>query len=413
MKTVYSRKLVWLATALVAGATPSYAEPKRDEQPRPTESVKAMEPYEASLLKTPVFTFDKLFALALEHKDDEYFHHVTFSQDNRTLAAVREHGHESTVITVWDLDRRKLLHTLPYPYDVRNSVVSLTFVPPGDRLIASSADVNKVLVWDVLHGRLIRTWDLGGRQSNGVNGSAAFSDGNRILCCARDGLFVWDLKTDIRTKLPLDEHVPLTDYGKKRGIPGQCLRAAFTADGSRFATTITDAAFFLPRILFWDTKTCRVAGVIPVSPVLGYQFAFAPDGTSVAATYYDASIDDSEPVGVWDALAEKRVLSGQIFNWGTLHLAYTQDSKYLFAAGINRTASMPDGKPSLGVWEVASGRLVGCLESGALHFALSPNNKLLAVPNGGEISIYSVQLTGLNLTPSSNDKTEGDYDEMR
>jgi len=161
---------------------------------------------------------------------------------------------------------------------------------------------------------------------------AAFPDGKRVLCCARSGLIVWHLDSNTQETLPMDEQVPLAEPGKNRPVPRHCCSVAFAADGSRFATTVTDASF-APRILVWDAKTCRVILVIPVRS--GGSMAYAPDGSSLAALD-NASNTEGNSVALWDATTGKKLVAGQVFDWALYDLAYTRDSKYLLLAGQHK-----------------------------------------------------------------------------
>ena len=354
------------------------------------------------LPSAPPIRFDRLFKL--EGTWGYGFRALAFSQDGRTLAATRFGGCKIPDVTLWDVGKRKLLHVLPHP---GRDVGAIAFVPPGDRLVTGSFGTEKVFVWEVSSGKLLDTMDPeGGPSLLGVEGLAAFPDGNRVLCCVATGLTVWDLRARARTILPLDEYVPRAP--NLPTIPRHCERVAFSADGSRFATMVSDVCF-ANRILVWDAKTCRVAGIIPVphlqpdcayAPVPHFQprLAYSPNGRTLAAVYSDPPAA-GDVIGVWDVATGRELLAGRVYDWGAHDLEYVRDGKYLLAAGMQdnpepgRNAAAP--RDAIGVWEVATGRLVGRIAPvGAMtHMAISPDNKLLAVP-GRDIDVYAIEYAG-------------------
>jgi WD40 repeat protein len=257
-----------------------------------------------------------------------------------------------------------------------------------------------VFLWDVRSGKLMDTLETGREPGNFITGLAAFPDGKRVICCAGSGLILWDLEAKTHKTLSLEEHAPVRDSLPPTSPP-RCHSVAFTADGSRFATTVNDVGY-APTILVWDAKTCQVTRAIPMKSG-NQKFAFAPDGTTAAADYYHPGLPHSyEPtvsrdvVGVWDTASGKKILAGRLFNWGHMDLAYTPDGKYLLAAGVHKDIIEAGGKPMIGVWDLATGKIVNSVPMpayGPLRIAISPDNKLLAVP-GRNIDIYAIEYTG-------------------
>ena len=192
--------------------------------------------------------------------------------------------------------------------------------------------------------------------------------------------------------------MPVT-RGTVTSSPRCCRSVAITADGSQFATSVT-AVDYAPRVLIWDAKSCCVTRAIPIGTSSGH-LAFAPDGTSVAADYYGKDrLQGRTPghvLGVWDPSSGTEFLAGRPFDLEFTDLVYTRDSRYLLAIG--RHMSPPDGgNVAVGVWDAKTGKLVNRISPvtntisalpGA-HMAVSPDNKLLAVP-GPEITIYAIE----------------------
>ena len=343
----------------------------------------------ASLPETPPIRFRKLFTL--EADAGRAFTRLTFSPDGKVLAASRQSADQIPDVTLWDVETRRLLHVLPNAASKGHEVAAIAFVPPGDRLVTACGGRVKALLWDVRSGALIDTLDLGRSFTFGVTGVAAFPDGKRVICCMSPGLTVWDLETKTHTMLPLDEHLPrrLQDEAVARS----CDSVAFTADGSRFATTVAMNQFaFEQRILFWDARTCRVTDVIPTPMMtMTQRFAYAPDGSTVAAAY---TTSGWMVIGVWDARSGKKLLAGPVFDTAIIDIAYTQDAKYLLVAGSHLSRFDPRYHSAIiAVWDVRTGKIVNQLPMERLmsaRMAISPDNKLLAVP-GHNMDIYAIE----------------------
>jgi DNA-binding beta-propeller fold protein YncE len=252
--------------------------------------------------------------------------------------------------------------------------------------------LNKVFLWDVRTGKLLDALDTGGRATFGVTGLAAFPDGKRVIACVTTGLTVWDFESKSSTTLPLDEYLPpLPDENPTIGR--WCFAVAFTAEGSQFATTALGGTY-AARILLWNAKNCQVTGVIPVHR-LGFPFAYSADGRFVAAEDSEAGMTGPPPVGVWDTTSHKKLLSGPIFG-STSRLALTPHGNYLLAAGKHKPIGRGTDNMVIGVWDVRTGELVNRVSTSlteAAYFALSPDNKLMAVSAGRDIEIYAIEYT--------------------
>jgi len=364
-------------------------------EPFPTElGVKPLDHQALPLPEDPPVRFKKLSTIQGTAELGLFV--LVFSPDGKVLAAGRW-GNEIPDVTLWDVQRRKLLHVLPHGGGIGAQIMAMAFVPPGDRLVTSCLGINKVFLWDVRSGKLLDTLETGEKPEHVITGLAAFADGKRVICCARNGLILWDLATKTHKTLSLEEDVPVRD-SRHATDPVPCDFVAFTADGSRFATTVSHVAF-APTILVWDAKTCQVTRVIPMKSG-NVRFALAPDGTTVAADYYDPDLPHSyqpvghDVVGVWDTASGKKILAGRLFNRGVMDIAYTPDGKYLLAAGRHNIPEM-GGKPVIGVWDLATGKIINTVPMptfGPLRIAISPDNKLLAVP-GLNIDIYAIEYT--------------------
>lgn len=240
--------------------------------------------------KAPI-CFTRLASLVAKESRGSY--RLTFSPDGKLLAmgwlggcTVDWQGSEITYpktdVGIWDVEHRRLSRVLPH---LERSVRAIAFVLPGDGIVTACSDLPKVFLGDVKSGRLLDTLDIGSRPSHYATGLAAFPDGKRVLVCCFTGLFVWDIENKSHKLLDLEDAVPFDperDRLRPKPWPKHCYEVQFTADGSSFATTVTDV-YLARRILLWDGKTCWVTGVIPLEGrVPGHGLAYSPDGRPAA-----------------------------------------------------------------------------------------------------------------------------------
>ena len=352
----------------------------RADAPRPLE-------HQASPLPDhPPIRFHS--ACTLEGTRGHHFSSVTFSPDGKLLAAGRKPGLDPSDVTVWDWRNRKLLRVLSA--GGRHEYVSvIAFLPAGDRLVTGSSDCNTVMLWDVAGGTLLDTLAVPGRWDVGVTSAAAFPDGGRVVCCDWTALIELDLNSRTQKFLTPGGGASPTDGDKQQPDRSYFGSVQFTADGSRFATTIVHGNESR-GVLVWDAKSCRVVRRIK-APLEEPGFAFSPDGARVAAVCYDEGPGNSA-VRVWDTSSGKLLLAGRVFDEGTFDLSFTPDHKYLFVCGLTDYWKKPEAKTAVGVWDATTGKLVNRLATAgrALSLAMSPDGKFLAVP-GRDIEIYSIE----------------------
>jgi eukaryotic-like serine/threonine-protein kinase len=120
-----------------------------------------------------------------------------FSRSARRFAFAPERGKP---IFVWDLDERKLVQSIPRPFD---SVYILSLSNDGSRLAAGDANSFGVWVWDVAAGTLLQHWeadnesdlDPSGRPTKGIRTLAFSTDGRRLAAGTRDRATIWEIES--------------------------------------------------------------------------------------------------------------------------------------------------------------------------------------------------------------------------
>jgi WD40 repeat protein len=222
----------------------------------------------------------------------------------------------------------------------------LSLTPDGQTLLVSTAQ--GVIVWDMVHGKELRTLPGAGEEI------AVMPDGKGIIT-NNGSLQRWDLATG----------KPLWPDTFALGHIGEVIAVAFSADGTRLASTATDGS-----VRLWDTRTGRTLrlwqGHLPqrtrTSTTAAWIAAGAksvditPDGRRILSAASD------EQIKLWDAAEEKEarslILPGR---------EKGQEDRSIFGVRIS-----PDGAravalfgsvffvPKLATWNLSTGEIQTC-----------------------------------------------------
>ena len=205
-----------------------------------------------------------------------------------------------------------------------NRVFHLVFSRDGKRL-ASAADYEPILVWDIATGKVISTLESV-RGSQQVHGLAFSRDGQTLVAGYFKGeVRVWDIASQ-RQILQLPEHELQT-----RGV-------ALSPDGQ---TVISGGN----TLKFRDLKTQRLE--TELSPMLYrvWSLAISPDGERLAVGGYDGVVK------VLDLVSRQELLKLKGHNEAVFALAWAPDGDTLVSAGYDalcvwRTAPPADRESS-------------------------------------------------------------------
>jgi hypothetical protein len=194
-------------------------------------------------------------------------HCVAFSPDGKLLAV----GQGDRVVTVWDVNERRVRHTLTGHND---QVLSVAFSPDGRTLASGCAD-RIIRLWDPATGKLKRS--LAGHRPPRVpfDGFRSWQWAIPALAFSPDGKWLASASND-QTVILWD----LTGTGKQLTLPHRdcVLAVAFAPNGTRLATGTADG-----EVTLWQTSNgqarerTQMAGKAPVRAL-----AFHPEGMSLA-----------------------------------------------------------------------------------------------------------------------------------
>ena len=222
---------------------------------------------------------------------------VAFSPDGKCFAAASS----AERVTVWDVPTGRLLRRLPHP----EPVYVLAFSPDGER-IATGAEDNEVRLWDVTTGKLKSV--LQGIVN--IVTSLAFSPDGKLLASS-DGeiVQVWDASngTEIRQL-----------RGHEKGV--SCV--AFSPDGRWIAS-----GGFDDRIILWNAHTGELLFTLRGHNAVVYHVAFTPDGERLASGSGDRTLR------LWDLKSRQEVLLLHAHSRLLTGMALSPDGKKLASAG--------------------------------------------------------------------------------
>ncbi len=220
-------------------------------------------------------------------------------------------------------------------------------VAPGG-VVAVGDLTGLVSFYDVSTGKVAKT--LGTRWRVPSVERLAFSgDGATLAIVRRERFELWDMSSSKR--LQQGNH-------SRRGWG---ISVAFSPDGTMLATSGQDAS-----IDIWDAHTAKRIRTLRGDAEQIYAVAFSPTGTTIAGAGWDGT------VRIWDAVTGTPLLVLRGHQSFVRGVAYSPDGEHLASAAEDN---------SLKIWDLASGREVSTLNghtNSVLGVAYSPDGKTLA-----------------------------------
>jgi WD40 repeat protein len=292
------------------------------------------------------------------------------SPDGRTVAALSFHnGEPDRGVQFLDAVTGAPAEGWHAP-DVKR-VHDVLFTPDGKTLLVALHD--RVLVWDPIGGKLLRTL-RGGQGRNLVlspDGKtvAAFGTGN-----ADDPrgavVYVWDLATGRPRAATTAEHGHLGEVGGVAIAPdGRTVASSCPADNT---------------LRLWEAATGRLLRTLPVEELQARTLAFSPDGKQVFAGTSPALIR-------WDVATGREVTryplseGGKEDRYHLLAMHLTADGRKLIA--LSQNLGVKERARGLHAWDVATGkrqptRLLAADDTWIAYSSFSSDGRLIALPGG-------------------------------
>jgi RNA polymerase sigma factor (sigma-70 family) len=288
--------------------------------------------------------------------------HITalaFSPDGRTLAST---GGSESVIRLWDVATGREA----FPQSGHRFGIGAVAVSPADGTVFTGSYNGTIRRWDPASGR-----DLGliARLESGVLALAVAPDGQTLAAGGHlEDLVLWSVagRRELRRLPRIVKRSPTR-------------QVAFSPDGRTVASQrrIWDVATGRERVTLRRRE--EPEGYVPVESTIAY----LPEGRRVV------TVDDGG-ARIWEIASGEEVRRAvpidEIFRFG--HSALSADGRFLATSGFIKDVMIHATTldPSIGVWDLATGRQVARLEGhdgilpGALAF--SPDGRLLASSAG-------------------------------
>lgn len=241
---------------------------------------------------------------------------VAFRPDGKGLLGADEDG----AVRLWDLASRKSRVAVPKSHKRPGG----TAMSP-DGLTVARSEGEKVLLWDVASGRLVRTFT---GHTYPVRGVAFSRDGRALAGCSpSDTIRIWDVATGhtVRT-------IPSPAYAPQSNL------LAFSPDGRILAAVTED------NVQLWDvagsrlTKSLehRIDGRVDEP----YSLAFSPDGKTLA-TGNTSSLDKGD-VLLWDVATGNNIMIFKGHRGTVWSVAFSPDGKTLASGSSDKTVRLWD-----------------------------------------------------------------------
>lgn len=298
------------------------------------------------------------------HRLPDRWREPMFSPDGKT-AVFRWGGR----LRVWDVDTGKEKHHRPGDF------ASPTAVSPDGKHLAEADWISRdVRLWDAATGRLLRRFQLEGKEPGYVRNLAFSADGHTLVACRHQGMLqFWDAASgDQRGAVQLrDGERPVKD--------AYFYYLHITADGKQVATL---DRVFVPRsasrLALWDAATGKLLRQ-QLLPHDNREAGWSTDGRMAALP-----ID----IGLTVLDVGTGAVRLQIPKGSAGAVAFSPDDRLV---AVRRAGAAKDDPASVAVWEIATGNEVATLTIGRVdRIAFAPDNRSLITTDHAHIQLWDL-----------------------
>lgn len=280
---------------------------------------------------------------------------VTFSPDGRLLAS----GAEDNTAMVWELARGED----QVPRKLAGHTIGLNVVAfAGARVLVGASGDGHLQAWDVTTGAILfdRVIDISGLPAMSVT-----TDGALVAAAARDGVVhVWDTAT-------------WTERACVRTAQGVINAVAFSADGRLLVTGGSNSTLVL-----WTTDGWTQRRLLKGHRDMVFATAFAPDGTALASGSTDTTVK------LWDPRME------------------TSRDQIVVEGSVTGLALAPDGRTvAVALGPAQIGRPAAPAPLALLVDVETRGRRLELTGHTGSLTGIAVSPTGERIATSSTDRT--------
>jgi WD40 repeat protein len=226
-------------------------------------------------------------------------------------------------------------------------MIRLALSPDGQRLLTASAD-GTARYWDIASGKEIHRLP---HESGQVYAAAISPDGAKLLTAGEDALIhVWDAATGKALK-------------QLKGHTGVVAGVAVSPDGRM----VVSAGQWELTLRLWNLDNGELMGTLEGHSDGLQGVAFSPDGKRIASWGFDKT------VRLWDVKEQKEIRCLEGHSEMVRAAAFSRDGNRLLSGSY-----APDGKGSLNLWEVTTGKLlltIGDIPGGVHGLAISADGR--------------------------------------
>jgi WD40 repeat protein len=240
--------------------------------------------------------------------------YLVYSPDGNFLAS----GDANGVIRIWDTHTGELARTLKGQLGV---ITSLDYSPDGKMLISTSYGSDKVFVWDMETGGIIRRLDMliDIDRVFRLKGAVFSPNGQFIAAANGELVYLWNANTGARlNQLENNSHRP---HKLNYSPNGQALISS--GDGTT-------------PVVLWDAATGQeLQSLSDVSNFRRVE-AYSPDGNTILSRY-------SHWLELWDAQTLEQVSNlGENRRYQVTSAAYSPNGRYIVSSNMDSGATIWD-----------------------------------------------------------------------